>query len=128
MSDYTAAQFAELKHLLVSRQGALREEIHEQLTRAGADAAGLLNQIATLADDALAAYESDYDLAMLSRDIVELRDIEAALDRMRQSLYGQCVDCSEPIRYARLRAFPTAKRCIACQTARERMQGRPASL
>jgi RNA polymerase-binding protein DksA len=58
--------------------------------------------------------------AELERDIDELRDIEAALDRIADGSYGDCTDCGQPIAPARLQAQPAARRCIACQTVWER--------
>jgi phage/conjugal plasmid C-4 type zinc finger TraR family protein len=44
--------------------------------------------------------------------------------RIRRSLAGagedECVDCGEPIDVARRMAMPSARRCIDCQSARER--------
>jgi DnaK suppressor protein len=49
------------------------------------------------------------------RDQQELQQIEGARERMRQGSYGECVDCGAAIALARLRALPSAERCIPCQ-------------
>ena len=49
----------------------------------------------------------------------DVRDILAARLRMNAGTYGTCVDCGEAIGYQRLLAYPTAKRCIACQREHE---------
>jgi len=49
------------------------------------------------------------------RDTQELRDIAAALERMDEGRYGECVDCGGDIPLARLQALPSAPRCAACQ-------------
>jgi RNA polymerase-binding protein DksA len=54
------------------------------------------------------------------RDIAELRDIDEARERLEGGTYGECVDCGVEIPRERLMAQPTAKRCVACQTAFER--------
>ena len=54
------------------------------------------------------------------RDAEELRDIEAARERMARGHYGQCIDCGTDIPPARLRAQPWAARCVACQERYER--------
>ena len=36
--------------------------------------------------------------------------------------YGECADCGNPIPYARLVAYPAAKRCVACQERTERLE------
>ncbi|MGD2110944.1 MAG: TraR/DksA C4-type zinc finger protein [Phycisphaerae bacterium] len=48
-----------------------------------------------------------------------LRDVDAALARARNGLYGVCGDCERPIAKARLEANPAASRCTACQTKAE---------
>jgi RNA polymerase-binding protein DksA len=60
-----------------------------------------------------------------ARDAAELRDIEAALTRLRQGSYGECVDCGVDIAPARLEAQPAAARCIECQSAYEGAQTNP---
>ena len=55
----------------------------------------------------------------------ELRDIEAARGRLARGLFGTCVECGLAIPYARLRAFPTAKRCLSCQQRYEHGRRQP---
>ena len=50
----------------------------------------------------------------------ELRDVEASLGRVRAGSYGTCVACEAPIPFARLSAYPTAKRCHRCQAQHEK--------
>jgi RNA polymerase-binding transcription factor DksA len=44
---------------------------------------------------------------------------------MRAGTYGECRDCGEPIALARLSAYPTAMRCLACQQRHEKKAGGP---
>ena len=44
----------------------------------------------------------------------ELAAIRAALNRIEAGTYGTCVACGEPIAPQRLRALPTATRCVDC--------------
>ncbi|MCP4768133.1 MAG: TraR/DksA family transcriptional regulator [Gammaproteobacteria bacterium] len=48
-----------------------------------------------------------------------LKRIELALRRIDAGDFGDCLQCNEPIAYARLQAQPFASLCIDCQTARE---------
>jgi DnaK suppressor protein len=63
--------------------------------------------------------ERQTEFAMNEHETAELGDIEAALERMGAGTYGQCTDCGVTIPSARLKAYPTAKRCIDCQTVAE---------
>lgn len=46
--------------------------------------------------------------------IQEVRQIREALRRIAEGTYGVCAKCGEPINPKRLKALPTATRCIAC--------------
>jgi DnaK suppressor protein len=63
--------------------------------------------------------ERQTEFAINEHETAELGDIEAALERLDAGTYGQCTDCGVTIPPARLNAYPTAKRCIACQTVAE---------
>jgi len=43
-----------------------------------------------------------------------LRDVQAALWRMDDGRYGQCVACGEPVEIQRLEILPQSARCLAC--------------
>jgi len=49
-----------------------------------------------------------------------LRNIEAALVRVRDGIFGECVSCGEEINVKRLEALPWARYCIECQEKLER--------
>ena len=63
--------------------------------------------------------ERQTEFALNEHETAELGDIQAALQRIEAGTYGVCTDCGGSITEARLRAYPTAKRCIACQTLKE---------
>jgi DnaK suppressor protein len=62
-------------------------------------------------------YASERDLAIQSADLVSnlLRDVRAALERIRDGTFGSCIECESPISPKRLAALPWALRCIKCQ-------------
>jgi DnaK suppressor protein len=49
-----------------------------------------------------------------------LQRVEAALERIRDGSFGQCVGCGSPIGIRRLNAVPWTEYCVACQERRER--------
>ena len=53
------------------------------------------------------------------RDQHELQAVRAALKRIAEGTYGECVACGKDIALERLKASPAAMRCIACQTKAE---------
>ena len=54
------------------------------------------------------------------RDMLELRQIADAQERLRQGHYGVCIDCGVDIPVARLQAQPFSERCVPCQEVFER--------
>jgi DnaK suppressor protein len=48
------------------------------------------------------------------RTIEELRNVDAALEKMDKGQYGRCEQCERPIGRKRLSAIPWARRCIEC--------------
>ncbi|SCU98060.1 conserved hypothetical protein [Cupriavidus necator] len=64
--------------------------------------------------------------AMLKHYRMQLAGIDAARSRMRSGQYGVCIDCQQAIPFSRLRAYPTAMRCTACQNLHEHRDPRQA--
>ena len=67
-------------------------------------------------------YASERDLAMrhVDRDSALLREVKAALRRIRDGSFGTCLQCDEAIKPKRLAAVPWAPLCIQCQEAADR--------
>jgi len=70
-------------------------------------------------DEAIGAELAGLENAVIGHNVMEVRDIEAALERMKQGSYGFCIDCRGEIDLERLKAYPTCKRCQPCQSAYE---------
>lgn len=64
--------------------------------------------------------ERQTEFAMNEHETAELGDIEAALERLQAGTYGRCCDCGVALAPARLSAYPSAKRCIDCQSLAEK--------
>ena len=62
---------------------------------------------------------ADFNVAIVDRQVQGVRDIEATFKRIKDGEFGVCIDCGNDIPFNRLQAYPTAKRCIACQGKRE---------
>ncbi|MFP5406305.1 MAG: TraR/DksA family transcriptional regulator [Gammaproteobacteria bacterium] len=71
-------------------------------------------------DASVGAEQVDLRNAQIDRDVVELQQVNAALQRMDDGTYGLCIDCGGEIGAARLEANPSAERCIHCQEAYEK--------
>ena len=68
---------------------------------------------------AQAISERDDEFAMNEHETAELGAIDAALEAVDAGHYGHCKDCGATIPETRLAAYPSALRCISCQTQAE---------
>ncbi len=66
-------------------------------------------------EDAATEAEDDQVLESLgSFERAEVRRIDAALQRIDDGVYGECVKCGEPIAEKRLELLPETPHCAAC--------------
>lgn len=66
--------------------------------------------------------ERELDFARTDQLEAQLREIDAALQRLQQPGYGRCQDCEATIPFDRLTHQPQALRCVECQTEFEAAQ------
>jgi DnaK suppressor protein len=116
---------ASLPHLVLeARIAQLQQEIDAALDDA-AQVSEALGRHGDAADASVADDQATADFADARRDLEELHACEAALRRLAQGVYGQCIDCGLEIDPARLRARPAVARCLVCQQRLERDQRTP---
>ena len=120
-SDLKPKQLDELRTALVARARQLREEIRQTLAKSDSEQyLQIADSVRDLEDESFADLMVDVNLAEIDRDLEELRAVEDALLHVGDGSYGVCDECDRPIDIARLRAAPSALRCIDCQTVHER--------
>jgi DnaK suppressor protein len=115
-------QFEDLRQALFERKEDLVREV-EDGTRRRLEEDGFRNmagEVGDAGDASTATEQADLRNSQIERDVAELRNIDAALNRFEEGSYGMCTRCGGEIGIARLRATPSAERCIACQTAYEK--------
>lgn len=64
------------------------------------------------------------DKAKITEQRQRAKGIEAVTAALKQTGTADCVDCDKPIPPARRQAYPSARRCIDCQTYQEQTWGR----
>lgn len=120
MSRLSKADREQFRLLLNTRQAVLRQTIHAQLLDSDdKDQVALAGRVRDPGEDAVSDLLADLQIAGLNAQVRELSDVEAALARLAQGVYGVCSDCGADIDEARLRAYITAKRCQECQARHE---------
>jgi RNA polymerase-binding transcription factor DksA len=123
----TPEQTIELESLIRARREALDAEIRGEVSRSRDESFGALaGPVTDSADEATADLLSDIDQAEVTRDLAEVRALEAAQERLAAGRYGSCEVCGAEIEFERLRANPAALRCVACQRVREKTYAHPA--
>lgn len=114
-------QLDELRQRLLEQEARLQRELGEDLDMLAAQRDGRFAGGARDSGDE-SNREQDRDLggAILAHHRADLSALRAALARMEDGSYGECIVCGGAIGYERLSAQPGAARCLACQTDAER--------
>jgi DnaK suppressor protein len=115
-------QYDELRQALETRKEQLSREIADGAQRRLEEDrfSNLAGEVADAGDASTATEQADLRNAQIERDVLEVRNIDAALERIENGSYGICTRCGGDIAVARLRANPSAERCIDCQAAYEK--------
>lgn len=130
MPDFNEKQLNELRDRLSERAMELRNDLRREANEKE-EHVDVATEAPDPGDSSFANLTIDLSNAAMSRDIFEMRAIEAALSRMDDGSYGECLDCGTDIPYQRLEVQPTAERCTPCQEKHEKTHaegGRGASL
>lgn len=123
----TSEQKVEIDRIIKERRAKVAAELQQDVEKAREEQYPDLTGGAGIdtGDQASADLLSDIDNAELSRDLRELRELDAALERLAASNYGTCVTCGGEIDFERLSAYPTAVRCFDCQRVHEKTFAHP---
>ena len=120
----TPQQTKELAAAIHERCDALLAELREDAERVRAQPyAEHAGTAPDAGDESVATLMADLEQADVTRDLGELRALEAARGRLEDGAYGICADCGSDVDYARLKAFPAALRCLECQARHEKTYG-----
>ncbi len=73
-----------------------------------------------IADRASSSYQKEFLFHQSSSERQLLQMVEAALSRIREGTFGECISCGNEINSKRLEAVPWTRYCIACQEKLEK--------
>lgn len=121
MDQTTGAQRIEgLRRMLLERRQALQREIDESLADYRAGQHRMREESVPDTEDMSVQVSTAEQRISLMESRNRTRDqLDEALRRLNEGLYGICEDCGEQIGEARLKALPFARRCVACQEQAE---------
>ncbi len=109
----------EITQKLLDSKNKILQEVSQKIK---SESNVLKFEIGDIYDIASNERERELTLILGDRDREKLSEIEDALDRIKDSSYGDCEECGEPITENRLRALPFTRVCVECQSRNEREQ------
>jgi DnaK suppressor protein len=108
------AELEKVKNQLLARKKELEEQLSELATQKVSD-----DQVQDAGDQALSSVMETLRNSLQDAEYQEYVRIIQALQALAKGTYGICVDCGASISEKRLKYYPNASRCIACQEASE---------
>jgi RNA polymerase-binding protein DksA len=120
MAHLSDSQLETIERLLDKREAELQGEVRAANEEAAERPAALGPEVGDAVDVGDARYRAGMAHVDKQRDQEELMAIDAARGRIADGSYGDCIDCGQPIPIERLKAQPTALRCVPCQTRFEK--------
>lgn len=107
------------KERLLGLRARLRGDVttmaEAALSKTRSEASGDLSSMPIhMADVGSDNYEQEFTLSLLQNEEETLDQIEAALERIEDGIYGSCIECDGRITKTRLNAIPFTPFCIKC--------------
>jgi len=115
----TKDELHQFESMLLDRRRLLLNDfqaLEEEEAGSASEGSRLSTHIADLGSDRAS---SDVNLECQASTSSEIRDIDEALDRIRDGSFGLCEGCDQGIAKARLEAIPYARLCLPCKAAEE---------
>lgn len=109
----------EYKKALVVMRGRIRGDVSGMadaaLKKTRSESSGDLSSMPIhMADIGTDNFEQEFTLSLMENDEETLGQIEAALERIEEGVYGLCVECEGKILKTRLQAIPFTPYCVKC--------------
>lgn len=112
-----AGKLEEIKEQLTH----MREELLEDSKKAYAESQSLgKDGVSDIGDMSSNSYHQELLMNLSETQRSRVRDIDAALERIEQGVYGLCVRCEEDISPRRMEVRPFSRYCIDCKTEVEK--------
>lgn len=73
-----------------------------------------------IADKAANSYTKEFLFHRSDENRRVLQLVNQALERMKNGVYGECVECGQDVQPKRLEAVPWARHCIECQEKQDK--------
>jgi DnaK suppressor protein len=118
------AEMKVYKERLLLLRARLRGDVNGMaeaaLSKTRSEASGDLSSMPIhMADVGSDNYEQEFTLSLMQSEEETLDQIEAALERIEDGVYGSCVECDGRIPKTRLNAIPQTPFCVKCASKLE---------
>jgi DnaK suppressor protein len=117
------SRYDDLKAMLETRRRELVQEVRVRIRDARTGSI-LERDVLDQGESSEFGIQDAIGFALIQMKAETLDKIDAALQRLAEGTYGDCVECGAEIAGARLRALPFAVRCRDCEEARETVERR----
>lgn len=97
------------------------EALGKNRSSAGGDLSMMPIHMADIGSD---NYEQEFTIGLIENERETLKEIDAALQRIKDGTYGVCMATHKPITLARLKAKPWARFCIDHKRSEEQARRR----
>ncbi len=124
-NKFNKKELAEFKKIILKRKEEVVEGIkhisEDTLKKTQKDAAGDISGYTYhMADVATDTYDREFSLGLASNDRKVLYELDDAIKKIEDGMFGICEDCKSMITKARLKAVPSARLCVKCQEKKEK--------
>jgi len=118
-------ELSEFKKLILKIKDEILDDIKhisdDTLKKSQKDASGDISGYTYhMADVATDTYDREFSLSLASNDRQFVYELEDALKRMDDGIFGICESCKCLISKNRLKAVPYARLCVKCQEKQEK--------
>ena len=116
------AEVKPFKEMLLVLRARLRGDVSTLADAAlsasgsGGGASAVPSHMADMGSD---TYEQDNTILLMNNEGETLVQIEGALERIENGVYGSCIECSGKIPKTRLKAIPYTPYCVKCASELE---------
>lgn len=122
---FTKKDLLYFKKLILKRKEEVIEQIkhisEDTLKKSQKDAAGDISGYTYhMADIATDTYDREFSLGLASNERKLIYEIDDALKKIEEGIYGICEQCKNLITKTRLKALPYARLCLKCQERTEK--------
>lgn len=117
------AEVKPFKEMLIHLRARLRGDVSAladaALAKSGGNGGSMSAVPSHIADMGSDTFEQDNTIILMNNEGQTLVQIEAALERIENGLYGICTECSGKIPKMRLKAIPYTPHCVKCASELE---------